>query len=243
MNTPQLPDNCKPIPNYPHYCARTDGALFSCFKRGGHGRIGNTWLQLRAGANNKYGHLFVIIVGADGRMHHESVHRLILAAFVGPCPAGMEACHNNGNAGDNRIENLRWDTKKSNSEDQKKHGKSKGVNHYRTLFTDSDIYEIRQRATNGETQQSIAASFGCSRTNILHIVHGISWSHLPGAIPRTGLMKGESHYATKLTNNLIREIRQRSENNETAQAIANDLGLQRRNVSRIIDRTRWGHVI
>jgi hypothetical protein len=50
------------------------------------------------------------------------VHRLVLEAFVGPCPPGMEACHNNGIRDDNRLENLRWDTRVNNHADKHKHG-------------------------------------------------------------------------------------------------------------------------
>lgn len=49
------------------------------------------------------------------------VHRLVLEAFVGPCPDGMEACHNNGVQDDNRVENLRWDTHLSNIIDRDTH--------------------------------------------------------------------------------------------------------------------------
>jgi len=45
------------------------------------------------------------------------IHRLVLSAFVGPCPDGMECCHNNGDPSDNRLLNLRWDTPESNRSD------------------------------------------------------------------------------------------------------------------------------
>lgn len=50
------------------------------------------------------------------------VHVLVLEAFVGLRPAGMEACHENGNPSDNRLSNLRWDTKSENSKDRVRHG-------------------------------------------------------------------------------------------------------------------------
>ncbi|QDF19244.1 hypothetical protein SEA_STICKYNOTE_47 [Corynebacterium phage Stickynote] len=56
------------------------------------------------------------------------VHRLVLEAFVGPCPPWMECCHNNGDPSDNRVENLRWDTKKSNMADRRKHGNDPMLN-------------------------------------------------------------------------------------------------------------------
>lgn len=50
------------------------------------------------------------------------VSRLVLEAFVGPCPPGMEGCHNNGDKLNNHVSNLRWDTRSSNSLDAVKHG-------------------------------------------------------------------------------------------------------------------------
>lgn len=52
------------------------------------------------------------------------VHRLVLEAFVGPCPPGMEACHADGNPKNNALTNLRWDTPKSNAADRIRHGTS-----------------------------------------------------------------------------------------------------------------------
>lgn len=52
------------------------------------------------------------------------VHRVVLTAFVGPCPDGMEGCHNNGNPTDNRLENLRWGTRSENSRDTVRHGRN-----------------------------------------------------------------------------------------------------------------------
>jgi hypothetical protein len=42
--------------------------------------------------------------------------------FVGPAPEGMEGCHYNGDPTDNRLENLRWDTRKANVADAIRHG-------------------------------------------------------------------------------------------------------------------------
>lgn len=51
-----------------------------------------------------------------------TVHRLVLEAFVGPAPEGMECCHGPGGPADNRLTNLRWDTQAANSADQFEHG-------------------------------------------------------------------------------------------------------------------------
>lgn len=72
------------------------------------------------------GHLRVTI-RREGRRMEAAVHRLVLEAFVGPCPPGMEALHRNGDPTDNRLENLRWGTRSENNLDRQRHG----VDHYR----------------------------------------------------------------------------------------------------------------
>jgi len=51
------------------------------------------------------------------------VHRLVLLAFVGAPPKGMEACHYDGDPQNNNLSNLRWDTAKENWVDRKRHGR------------------------------------------------------------------------------------------------------------------------
>jgi hypothetical protein len=52
----------------------------------------------------------------------EYVHRLVLSAFVGSCPEGLEGCHFDGNPFNNRLVNLRWDTRLANTHDSIRHG-------------------------------------------------------------------------------------------------------------------------
>ncbi len=57
-----------------------------------------------------------------GKVKRFRVHRLVLEAFVGPRPDGMEACHNNGIRTDARLENLRWGSRSDNQRDATRHG-------------------------------------------------------------------------------------------------------------------------
>lgn len=50
------------------------------------------------------------------------LHRMVLEAFVGPCPEGMECLHKNDNPEDNRLVNLRWGTRSENQLDRVKNG-------------------------------------------------------------------------------------------------------------------------
>lgn len=65
------------------------------------------------------GHLYVDLYNPRRRV---AVHRLVLEAFVGPAAEGQECCHNNGEPQDNRLVNLRWDSRLSNIDDMVKHG-------------------------------------------------------------------------------------------------------------------------
>lgn len=55
--------------------------------------------------------------GRGAEVYRAKVHRLVMEAFVGPVPNGMEICHINGNGFDNRLENLRYDTHRKNMAD------------------------------------------------------------------------------------------------------------------------------
>jgi hypothetical protein len=71
------------------------------------------------GTKTLTGHLIADLYDGQGRYAGAVfIHRLVLYAFVGPLPEGMEACHNDGNPANNRVENLRWDTRKSNVADR-----------------------------------------------------------------------------------------------------------------------------
>jgi len=64
------------------------------------------------------GHLSVAL----GRKNSQSVHKLVLLAFVGAAPNKHECLHMNGNPADNRLSNLRWGTRSENMKDAYAHG-------------------------------------------------------------------------------------------------------------------------
>ncbi len=64
----------------------------------------------------------------DGIQRSALVHRLVLAAFVGPAPTGMEALHRDGAQTNNSISNLAWGTHSENQMDQVSHGTHPNAN-------------------------------------------------------------------------------------------------------------------
>lgn len=113
-------------------------------------------------------------------MRRVYVHRLVLEVFIGPCPENMEACHfPDNNTTNNRLENLRWDTPKSNGQDQIKHGVTNhGRKHHLSLFTDDAVKQIRIDYANGKTQNELAKQHGTCRANISCIVLRKTWKHV-----------------------------------------------------------------
>jgi len=105
------------------------------------------------------------------------VHRLVLLAFKGPPPrSGMEGAHNNGVPGDNRLENLRWDTPKGNAADRVIHGTEMfGMKNPRAKLTDKQILEIFEMSSSGVKGKDIAVVMQCTPANISSILCGKHW--------------------------------------------------------------------
>lgn len=94
------------------------------------GRHGPTRYQGRVLAT--YGAKYPVVCLAEtgaGRKQYRYVHDLVLGAFVGPKPCGLEACHNNGNRKDNSLANLRYDTRSANARDTQRHRILRGEKH------------------------------------------------------------------------------------------------------------------
>jgi hypothetical protein len=107
------------------------------------------------------------------------VHRLVLETFRGPCPEGMEGCHNDGNQLNNRLENLRWDTHLANVKDRAKHGRDrKGQDHPNAKLNDDDVRAIRWALTFGIKGSVLARSYRVTDTLISYIKLRRFWKHV-----------------------------------------------------------------
>lgn len=103
------------------------------------------------------------------------VHRMVLETFVGPAPEGHEGCHCNGESQDNRLVNLRWDTRLANHADKRKHGTSLKGRYLPRILTAKQVIEIR---TAGLPDRYFATKFGASAGAIRKARRGGTWKHL-----------------------------------------------------------------
>lgn len=109
-------------------------------------------------------------------------HRLVLDAFRGRCPDGMESCHNDGNRKNNRLANLRWDTLAANQADRLSHKTSnRGERHGMSKLKNEDVRGILMLLGDGNFKQyEIASLYDVSSSLISIIKHGRAWSWLSG---------------------------------------------------------------
>ena len=109
----------------------------------------------------------------SGKRTLRKVHTLVLTAFVGPRPDGMEACHENDVKADNRLENLRWDTKRANAADKRGNQRQP-----RKLSAEVVIEMRRLRKEEGLPFAEIAKRFGCSRAAAQKAISGKTYAWL-----------------------------------------------------------------
>ena len=171
------------------------------------------------------------------------VHKLVLLAFLGPCPEGMECSHANNNKQDNRPENLNWVYTTTNRKKQTQdHLCAHGESHAHTKLTEDQVVEIRYRYAAGEKARQIGLDYGIDRLHVNRICRGYSWKHAPGPTRNLGTTRGEANGLAKLTEEQVIKIRQRFANLEPQSAIAAAYGLNPKYVSRIAAGKTWTHV-
>lgn len=91
------------------------------------------------------------------------VHQLVMLAFHGFPPPGMEAMHLNGNPVDNRPENLQYGTHSQNMIDMYRNGKGP------LKLTPEEVRQIRFGLYCGWSYHELAAMYGVSDTCIRQI--------------------------------------------------------------------------
>jgi hypothetical protein len=200
-------------------------------------------------------YLMVTPLDADGARRPSMIHVLVMAAFVGPKPSGMQVCHNDGCGTNNKLSNLRYDTPSANCADRHLHGTARvGETAPSAVLSESQAREAI--ALRGIVpQRTLAKWLGVEHAAIAGIQRGAYWAHLPrpALTGNPSLLnhlvnrsfegrRGEASYQAKLTNAAVREIRARLMAGHTQGAIAADYGVTRRTIWSIALGRSWQHV-
>lgn len=178
------------IPGFPGYMAGSDGSIWSRWKMQGRGRgwaiTSERRRRLKANPANPgvqgADHLYVRI-NVNGKKHSKKVHQLVLFAFVGPRPDGLECRHKDGITHNNDLTNLEWATKLVNQADTAKHGtRAWGEKNGKTKFGEKEVLEILKLREEGKTHSEIGVIIGCPKTTVCGILLGRNWSHFTGIV-------------------------------------------------------------
>lgn len=100
----------RPVPEFPKFWVSSAGVVI-----GPSGRVRKPVVA------NKHGHQGIVLYDG-GKHYHRYIHRMVMEAFVGPRPDGMEVRHLNGDPSDNRLDNLVYGTHAENMQDAIAHG-------------------------------------------------------------------------------------------------------------------------
>lgn len=166
------------LKDYPGYAIGSDGTVWSCRRNGRWGAFYSAW-RIKKPFPNAKGYLVAQIRYADGRHSNNYVHKLVLLAFVGPRPEGMECRHKDGNNQNNTLSNLEWNTPEVNKHDRILHGSNvrcgaHGTRNPKARFTDDQIREMRKlKATH--TYYELGEMFGCDYRYVFKIVKRKYW--------------------------------------------------------------------
>ena len=153
-----------PVPGFPGYDVSNQGRVRSYRQ--------STSPRLLVNSLGKRGYYLANLYGRN-----MSVHRLVLLAFVGRCPDGMETRHLNGICTDNRLENLKWGTRKENCADKVLHKTSPiGSKHGRAKLTDEQVLRIKKMFPTNCS--AIARQYNVTTRAICDIKIGATWKHL-----------------------------------------------------------------
>lgn len=116
---------------------------------------------------------------SEGKRVSISVHRLVMMAFVGPCPDGHQVAHNNGDRTDNRLENLRYATPSSNIDDRRRHGRTaRGSRQGNSVLDEAAVKTIKALLELGFSTGEIAHLACVSVGTIQSIKSGDNWRHV-----------------------------------------------------------------
>jgi hypothetical protein len=119
---------------------------------------------------------YVVNLTITGVRKQVFLHKIVLEAFCGLRPDAHEACHNDGNPLNCKLENLRWDTKSNNHKDKKKHGTWQvGEKANNSKLTNEIVLDIRSR--NLKPSQAVK-EYGLSLSNAKRIINRQSWKHI-----------------------------------------------------------------
>ena len=107
-----------------------------------------------------------------GKQRTARIHRLVLAAFIGPCPLGKEANHKDGNKANNETTNLEYLTRSENHQ----HALRLGLQGPKRRGPKLDASRVAEIRSSGMSQTALASVYGVDQSMISLIRRRKRWS-------------------------------------------------------------------
>ncbi len=185
----EKPVEYRPIAEFPGYWVGDDGTVWTenGKQRFGLNADGRRPIYRKINDQGYYS----VNLSRDGKRYTKKVHRLVLEAFRGPCPLGMEACHYPDPTRTNcKLTNLIWGTHTENMHQMAEHGNSfqssesssvgkQGEDHHHAKLNADIVREIRRLYNEeGMTSTELSKMFGVRDGTIRKVATGISWKHV-----------------------------------------------------------------
>ena len=163
----------RPIPGWQGYEVSNHGAVRSWkFCRRSPGDVLPRPLQSCALPN---GYLQVTLKDRGIRANRY-LHRLVMEAFHGPPPIGMEVAHNDGDQCNNHLDNLRYATPIDNCADTERHGhRVRGAKQHMARLTEAEAVAL---LTHPGSHSDAAKACGVSYHLAYCLRTGRTWKHL-----------------------------------------------------------------
>lgn len=167
------------VAEFPTYEVSNEGRVISRVNPGNH-KCDPSYSRELSLKPNKYGYVLVNLFSDDRRNVPRSVHSLVMEAFVGPRPAGLDIRHKNGIRHDNRLENLEYGTRAENMADARVHGTLLiEEQHHQTKVSREDAIEIIELCkTRAMPQWKIGDMYGITQQGVSDIFRGKCWYSL-----------------------------------------------------------------
>lgn len=173
-----MKEKWKPIPGYEGLYAASDQGRVKSLRRmvrHNYGGLKTIPEKILKQTIDKYA---VVTLSKENQVRNYGVHRLVLMAFVGLCPEGMEARHfPDRNPINNNLTNLSWGSPLENQTDRKFQGTAHKSTSLRGAacswkLTDRDVEEIREKwRTKKYLQRELAVAYGVNAAYISTIVN------------------------------------------------------------------------
>ena len=231
-----------PVPGFADYEVSSFGRVRS-WKTTGYGTaLRRDPRELRLHPVTRGGYLYCKLSRPDTKKKvHCLVHRLVLEAFVGPCPDGMQCRHfPDRTTTNNRLSNLSWGTPIENSHDRVAHGTQASGSRHGSVTKPHRVPRGDRHKSRTKPESVARGERHGSRTHPERLAR--AWRNGSRANPER-LERGSKRHNAKLTEGSARVVMMfASEPMVSDRELGEAFGISTRNVNYIRNGKAWRHV-